>query len=493
MWLSRYVVALCPDDGLLAIHSMLDQQIKQMITFPDARVLNDTSGQIFVASGNRISLLAPVSLDSQVDDLFNENRIAEALRLADVTLNAAHEADLDVKAFEQKRQSMFRIQRRAGFAEIQRGSFSEGFNLLAASNVDPRGVVALFPGLLRKDSRYLRTVPIDPGLTDITTVANTTSKLRDAQRALAEFLSVIRIDSVNPEWNSDVDTALAAVFALLGDSKKLMELLEGHHSCDGGALAELLPEHGMHHDHALLCISRGLNRQALEVWKKLENKAVTDPEYPGLDFAVDFLAKLEDIDLVYLNAEWMLTKDPTAVRIFTGSNSNVESDDIAGSGNDSLGNWTPRTKLFKSDEVLDFVRPFPGAVTMFLEHLILFDGDLTEKYHTQLALLYLDRIKRLLLEVQNREHTVGRQANGAVSGEDELVTLRSKFRRFLKASTAYKMESVLHGLRGTILYAECAIVYGKAGQHDMALDLLVHQLGDHAEAELYIYLLMGRK
>lgn len=37
------------------------------------------------------------------------------------------------------------------------------------------------------------------------------------------------------------------------------------------------------------------------------------------------------------------------------------------------------------------------------------------------------------------------------------------------------------------LHAECAVLYGKLGEHEKALDLLVHRLEDHAAAEQYCY------
>jgi hypothetical protein len=67
-----------------------------------------------------------------------------------------------------------------------------------------------------------------------------------------------------------------------------------------------------------------------------------------------------------------------------------------------------------------------------------------EKYHSQLAVIYLDAI-------------VSSRKNG-VTQEDEL---RRKFQRFLQESNLYRAQTVLAKIKGMGLDQETATLYGK--------------------------------
>ena len=100
--------------------------------------------------------------------------------------------------------------------ELQRylhaGQFGDGLDLLAATDTDPREVIAMYPGLLPASSSYT------PGLVPQTTEAaasiaavtsSDASSAKAAKKALVNFLNVIRSDNVTSEWRSDIDTVLA--------------------------------------------------------------------------------------------------------------------------------------------------------------------------------------------------------------------------------------------------------------------------------------------
>jgi hypothetical protein len=60
-----------------------------------------------------------------------------------------------------------------------------------------------------------------------------------------------------------------------------------------------------------------------------------------------------------------------------------------------------------------------------------------------------------------------------------------KLRRLLQESNLYRPQLRLGKIKDTDLYADCAILYGKLGDHERALRLLVQKLRDFTTAENY--------
>lgn len=127
------------DNGSIVIHSLLDQKEKQTIQVPGGKYICDTGGKIIVAGDNKISLLDQISFQDQIDELLAEERVTEALNLAEVTFSST-KIDLDAEEFNRQREGMLALQRRAGLTYLKMNRFADGFDLLAASNTDPREV-----------------------------------------------------------------------------------------------------------------------------------------------------------------------------------------------------------------------------------------------------------------------------------------------------------------------------------------------------------------
>lgn len=68
---------------------------------------------------------------------------------------------------------------------------------------------------------------------------------------------------------------------------------------------------------------------------------------------------------------------------------------------------------------------------------------------------------------------------------EELKELREKLQRLLRESSLYRIQLILGKTNEANLYYECAILYGKLGEHEKALTLLVHMLHDYKLAERY--------
>lgn len=465
------------EEGSIVVHSLLDQKEKQVINYPDGKLLCDSSGKIIVAGDNRISLLIPVSFNSQIDELLGEERVEEALTLADVTFNSSN-LDLDAEEFQRQREDMLALQRRAGLTYLKMNRFADGFDLLAASNTDPREMIAIFPNLLPKSSTYSTAVSMT-GISDISQIVKTKDGLRDAQKALANFLNIMRSDHVPREWAADIDTVLAILYGILSPSK-LTTFVNKPHSVLLEDASFHLQKHGRYHVVALLYTQTESPRQALDIWRRLETGELVDEAYPGIEFAIEYLATVTVADdahpderdvivnAIYVHCEWMLKSNSKAVRVFTGR--------------------TPEqhNNLFRTDTVLEFLRPF-GAVPVaaYLEYLVHVVKNETERYHTRLAMLHLETVQRKMVEEMARIKSKSLDPKDMASWSPNFVELRTKLKLMLQKSNFYRVDVLLEQVRHTELYNERAILHGKSGEHQLAIELLVHKMHDFSAAEEY--------
>ena len=70
-----------------------------------------------------------------------------------------------------------------------------------------------------------------------------------------------------------------------------------------------------------------------------------------------------------------------------------------------------------------------------------------EKYHTHLAVLYLDNVLQMRKDVN--------------APKSEMDLARSTLRHMLQESSVYRVPLILSKVRETDMHAECAILYGK--------------------------------
>lgn len=100
---------------------------------------------------------------------------------------------------------------------------------------------------------------------------------------------------------------------------------------------------------------------------------------------------------------------------------------------------------FQPDTVVDYLYRFPAAVMCYLEHLVLVKNMPTEKFHTNLAVLYLEDVLKL------------QKAND----KEEVIEARSKLRKLLQQSNLYRVQLLLGRIQEARLFQETAILYGK--------------------------------
>ncbi|XP_077979032.1 transforming growth factor-beta receptor-associated protein 1-like [Glandiceps talaboti] len=441
-----YVCAL--DDEFITVHSILDQQQKQTIPFQGGKLMNNFEGRVYVASNKEVYALIPVPVDKQIQALLNDKRVEEALTLA----KNAKRVGINRENFQKL---YYRIQQQAGFIELSQFHFKEAVDLFKAGRLDVRELINLFPLLLPSNSNFTRSVPLLHEFADINQIVKyNKERLAQCKEFLISYLQQIRGTRFAVGYKEEVDTALLKLYSEI-NAPELSDLIASENGCMFEDCVGTLQKHQRYYALGSLYKYHGDSDKALQLWTGIVDGQYKDPSFPGVDFIVDFLAKLSDHELIWRYVDWVMQKDElSGVKIFT----------------ERPPGESPSERL-RSDDIIDYLHKYPGAVIRYLEYLVFMKKLEKEKYHTHLAVLYLDSVLQL--------------RKNADTPKERLDLARSKLRHMLQTSSIYRIQLILGKVKETDMYAECAILYGKLEEHDKALRILVYKLKDYGAAENY--------
>ncbi|WAR03136.1 TGFA1-like protein, partial [Mya arenaria] len=410
-----YILAM--NDEFITVHSILDQHQKQAIPFQGGVILNDYDGRIFVASAKEVYCLVPVAWEKQVQGLLADKRTTEALDLA---RNANHGLSRDkfLKIFK-------RIQQQAAFIEFSQRNFDDVQDLFKNGEVDVREVISLYPRMMPSGCSFQRSMPPLHEIADVNQLARGDQNVvRQYKDFLQAYLEDIRGTKDARGFKQEVDVALLKLYAEI-NSPELLPLIEVDSGCNLKDCAECLEKYDRHHALAMLCKYHGDNDKALNIWSRLVNGEIKDDLFPGFEFVI-------------------FTERPSQ---------------------------EPPSERMRPDTVIDYLHRFPMAVVTYLEYLVFQRKLEKEKYHTHLAVLYLDNVLKLM------------KTNNVK--KEQLDMARSKLRTMLQMSSLYRVQLILGKAKEQEMHAECAILYGKLEDHEKALRILVHKLRDYTAAENY--------
>nr|XP_061796722.1 transforming growth factor-beta receptor-associated protein 1 homolog [Nerophis lumbriciformis] len=441
-----YVVAL--DESFITIHSMLDQQLKQTLSFRDGNILQDFEGKVIVASTKAVYILVALPLERQIQDLLASHRVEEALVLLEgAQINIPKEKFLVLHK---------RILQQAGFIQFGKLQFVEAKEHFRKGQLDVRELISLYPLLLPASSSFTRCHPPLHEFADLNHLAQgDQEKILKCKKFLISYLTEVRSTQVPNGCREDVDTVLLKLYAEQ-DHESLLDLLVSDNAC---LLADCVPWLEKYHKYfalGLLYHSNGQDLAALQVWVRVVDKELQDSTRPDLfEYIVDFLCYNADQDLVWKYANWALHKNPTvAVHIFT---------------NRSVGKVQPE---LQPKDVITYLEKHREALLLYLEHLVLERKIQEEQFHTHLAVLYLERVLSLLSD--------------SPTNEEKLSKSREKLQSLLRVSELYRAQYLLGKMDNCeLLLLERATLYGKLGDHDKALHILVHKLRDFKSAEAF--------
>ncbi|KAK1167685.1 hypothetical protein AOXY_G10434 [Acipenser oxyrinchus oxyrinchus] len=441
-----YVVAL--DEGFVTVHSMLDQQLKQTLPFRDGHIMQDFEGKVILATMKEVYVLVPLPLERQILDLLASQRVEEAIVLAEgAQRNIPKEKFLVMYR---------RILQQAGFMQFGQLQFLEAKDSFSKGQLDVRELISLYPLLLPSTSTFTRSHPPLHEFADLNHLTQgDQEKITKCKRFLISYLKEIRSTEVANGYKEDVDTALLKLYAE-ADHESLLDLLVSENFCLLVDSAPWLEKHKKYFALGLLYHCNSQDDAAVQLWVRIVKGELQDTTRPDLyEYVVDFLSFCSSQELVWKYADWALQKNQkVGVQIFTRRPVDEE----------KAGKLNP-------DDVIKYLHKYSQAVTQYLEHLVLDRKIQKEKFHTHLAVLYLDEV--LQLHSQSDQHS------------EELSTARAKLRSLLQQSCLYRVQLVLGKIKDTDLNLECAILYGKLEEHEKALHILVHQLKDFQAAEDY--------
>lgn len=454
-----YVLALCYDQ--VHVYSVLTEEHKQTVSFQGGCALGSFGKRVLIASHRQVYALTMIELEQQVQHLFKEGHITEALFLAQVSL--VEDDSLTPSNKQRRAKQLQRYQRQAGFAYLAQFHFEEAAEQFHDSSMDFRELLNLFPGLLTKSSNF-QSHASDWGLHQITDVSALTKddpeKLAKLQDFVVSYLEDVRLTAAAHGKRDDLDTALLRLYAIR-NSKQLLGFIGGENSARVEDAVQSLMELKRYHALGLFYCFHNMAEKALEIWVQLNDGKLSDPTHAGLEYVVEFLASLSDHQLVAKFASWALQKDQQlAATIFTHRPHNETS-----------------SEFIRPDSVLDYLSQYSIALRIYLEHLVFTKKLEKEKYHTHLAVLYLDEVQEL------QKSMAGSSASDAET--QKLKDARHRLCRMLETSSLYRVTLLLGKIQDTDLYNECAILYGKLEQHEKALQLLVHRLKDYPGAQRY--------
>ncbi|XP_015915375.1 transforming growth factor-beta receptor-associated protein 1 [Parasteatoda tepidariorum] len=442
-----YIVVLSSDN--LTVYSILDQQQKQRVTFHGGSCLDNFDGRMFVASSDIICALLPVPWEKQVHALLADKKVSEALELAKYSNKAG-------LSKEQYRIVLQRIQQQAGFIEFSLLHFDEAKELFQESQLDVRELISLFPDLMPGSSSFIR---INPPLHDIGNVLEMCSfdeeSVASSRKFLLHYLESIRNSSDAVGCKMEMDTSLLKLYAEY-DYPSLLSFLAGADvGCQPKEGVEVLQKYERYHALALFHLKLGDNDLALNVWAKIISGDYSDSLYPGMPHFIDFLCKLSDHLLLWKYVDFILEREQElGVKIFTDRPSSE-----------------PSSERLRPDFIVEYLHRYPQALLKYLEHLVLEKKLEKEKFHTHLAVMYMDSVLQIL-KLPETEQT-------------SLSDARKKLQDHLHTSSIYRVQLLLGKALENQLHKECAILYGKLEEHEKAIKILVHQLQDHEAAEDY--------
>ncbi|KAJ3297721.1 transforming growth factor, beta receptor associated protein 1 [Borealophlyctis nickersoniae] len=494
-----YVAALLKNN-VIEVHNLFSQQRIQTILLPaslEPRFLVEASSslemktedsrptssiRILVGCKESILGLQMTSLEGQVEELLEKKMVDQAVKLAEQVAEGLSNENAENK--------------RAGLIYLADTLFEEALSLFQKGQTDPRILISLFPDVA---GPQIPTTPSDTptefglpahltNIDDIVTSslernypdadAETISSFRaalvaNAKELLEKYLLYARDHKVGTGRREEIDTVLLKIYAD-SDPPAMYRLLAMENYCQLEESERYLIAKEKYYAVSLLYKYNALSKKTLETWMRIASGEVTDKDFPGLGVMVDFLANESDKELLWRYGQWVLRQDSAlGVQMFI--------------------DW--KGPPLQANDVLEYLAPFgKPAVRTYLEHLIYTLGSQDEQRHSFLAITYVEEVSELadddaLAQIENDYHLLDPRPPFLTflrRRTDRLSTIRSMLLSFLQSSDRYHVPTIATKLSDLPnLHAERAVVFGKTGNHEMVLQILVHSLRDHIGAEQY--------
>ncbi|CAG8566496.1 1122_t:CDS:10, partial [Diversispora eburnea] len=504
-----YVVALLRNN-YIEVHNIMDQQVVQSVqlssksrtisTGPGIKVQvaglteklkwengsfdNNNSKIPQQSSTEQANFLATVPTrliiagSESVDAMLDANCVEEALEMAEQAISTATPENVHS---ERMRHEFNYIHQKSGFIYLGETFFDLAVSLFEKGKTDPRILIRLFP--------EMREVFVDDEHEPIYMYSGVKA-VADRLGSIEDIVSSSMIKNYDPHIKPDIDTSPATQElrkALITNAKDMLQKFltwdRGQRKSTSNALTKKDKVILKAVDNALLRLytesdSEDLLRNLLEsdnecdldLCKKVleENEKfypfLIDQENSDLDFPdglkqmSDLLAKLDDQELVWECASWVIHKNE-----IIGATIFILQD-------------AKKPLLVDPSTVLKELRSVgKEGLKLFLEYLVDTRKSQEEEHHTEYVLLSIQDIKAESLKKETRlkfdalKFTEHKQSGQTYLSflmnqpmDDSFSQARTKLILFLQSSNLYKADEVLLKLKeAEILKAELAVVYGK--------------------------------
>ncbi|XP_059908656.1 transforming growth factor-beta receptor-associated protein 1 [Gadus macrocephalus] len=450
-----YVLALQPRG--LSVYSLLDHTLKQTVALDGARGLVPGPEGVLVFTDRQIWALSLVPLREQVQALVICQRLDEALFLLDGV-----QSHLPQHSYEELHKDISYL---AGMHQFNQRAFDAAKELFIAGDLDPREIISLYPDMrpcLGDQGLVSRRGETTVGQEEVADLARLQREDAAAYRLyldfLADYLAVVRATGRGGPREA-VDCALLRVYAeqgAAGEGGSLRQLVASPNACRLDRCVSVLEHHNRYFVLGMLYQSHGNHVKAIKTWVKIADGHFEDPSCPDVYEHIVSTLTTQDIDVVWIFAEWALQKNQeVGVRIFTKHQQE---------NNDQ--------NTFGAEEILKFLQNYPQASLFYLEFLMNKEKSETEGYHTDLALAYVNQTL---------------QAFSGQGEPPEAGETRAKLQELLWSSMSYDVPAVHQRIMATGLHVERAIVLGRSGDHTQALRVLVHEGREPHAAQAYCH------
>ncbi|KZT19797.1 hypothetical protein NEOLEDRAFT_1245628 [Neolentinus lepideus HHB14362 ss-1] len=244
-----------------------------------------------------------------------------------------------------------------------------------------------------------------------------------------------------------VDTALFKSY-LIVRPPLLGPLCRAENWCEVSEVEEVLRSREKFSELIDLYNGKKMHEKALALLKQLSEKE--DDMEDKLMPSITYLQRLgpEYLDQVFESSQWLFEKDANmAFQIFTSEQVEL-----------------PRKS------VADFLETInPTICARYLEYLLEEKEERDPSFHDRLAEVYLH------VTLHAKE----------VGDDGTLAEYYDKFLRFLDSNDYYRVEHIFGMLPMEDLFEARAILLGKLGRHQHALEIYVYRLNDYGKAEAY--------
>lgn len=422
---------ICLESEMVSVYDVTDQVKKQGISFRGAKYAVVCDGHILMSSSSAVHVMSPIPWSQQAMSMIESGQLDEAVNLASNKLE-----DGDV------------IMQKVGFKHLKNGEFDKAEEYLLRGNTDVRELLCLYQGMLPSKCKFVRSEPPLHDIPDMTLV-NTQNDSMSPDQFLVKYLqSLIVKHGSNLAFKDYVHTALVKILTTVNPSGVVNVINDENSDIDYEELIEFFEEGEFHHFLASLHWRFEQKDAAVETWCQLldsKTKKSFD-EFPGLRFFCAHLSLCSN-EVVLKYGESCLQKDPLiGVEAFRKTNLDLTVD---------------REYV---ENVLIILEKYQSAKIEFLKFLIFERNSQEENHHTQLAVAFI---------------TAHRDKN------DHNQDYSTNLSKLILSSEHLNANFLLEKLSSTDLNYQKAILHGKLGENEKALDILVNSLHDYALAEKY--------